>query len=151
MGIQNMDKAKLFKLFGFVSTTQDLNTRGIGLGLSITKKIISKFGGEIGFKSEWKKGSTFGFMIELENQLKDQVIDSIVRPDADESEEEPQPPVADEPAEKPATSRRADPLPTQRDEYADTEVLDSDADPNQIDLEQIHEMPFNILAHLPKR
>ena len=65
-GIKEEDKDKLFKLFGFIQTTQDVNTRGIGLGLSITKKIIGKFGGQIGVKSKWQEGSTFSFCIELE-------------------------------------------------------------------------------------
>ena len=65
-GIKEEDQEKLFKLFGFIQTTQDHNTRGIGLGLSISKKIINKFGGEIGVKSKWEKGSTFSFCVELE-------------------------------------------------------------------------------------
>jgi hypothetical protein len=28
---------KLFKLFGFIDTTKELNTKGIGLGLHISK------------------------------------------------------------------------------------------------------------------
>ena len=51
MGIKENDKAKLFKLFGFVKSTESVNTRGIGLGLVISKKITEEFGGEIGFKS----------------------------------------------------------------------------------------------------
>jgi len=49
MGIKRKDKSKLFKLFGFVKTTEDVNTRGIGLGLVISKKIVEKFDGQIGF------------------------------------------------------------------------------------------------------
>ena len=67
MGIKDEDKSKLFKLFGFISTTEDVNTRGIGLGLSISKKIVEKYGGEIGFKSEWGVGSTFAFKFKLES------------------------------------------------------------------------------------
>ena len=40
MGIKRADKSKLFKLFGFVQTTEDVNTRGIGLGLVISQKIV---------------------------------------------------------------------------------------------------------------
>lgn len=53
MGIKRKDKAKLFKLFGFVQSTEEVNTRGIGLGLVISKKITEFFGGLIGFKSKW--------------------------------------------------------------------------------------------------
>ena len=63
MGIKRKDKKKLFKLFGFVQSTEDVNTRGIGLGLVISKKIVERFDGDIGFKSKWLKGSTFGFRI----------------------------------------------------------------------------------------
>ena len=69
MGIKRKDKAKLFKLFGFVQSTEEVNTRGIGLGLVISKKITEFFGGMIGFKSKWQKGSTFGFSMELNNHL----------------------------------------------------------------------------------
>ena len=46
-----------------------MNTRGIGLGLAISKKIVERFDGEIGFRSKWQEGSTFGFNIELKNKL----------------------------------------------------------------------------------
>lgn len=69
MGIKRKDKKKLFKLFGFVQSTEDVNTRGIGLGLVICKKIVERFDGTIGFKSKWLKGSTFGFRIQLDKQL----------------------------------------------------------------------------------
>lgn len=72
MGIKRKDKKKLFKLFGFVQTTQAVNTRGIGLGLVISKKIVEMYDGNIGFKSKWGAGSTFGYtfaidMEQLEN------------------------------------------------------------------------------------
>lgn len=69
MGIKRKDKAKLFKLFGFVQSTEEVNTRGIGLGLVISKKIAECFDGKIGFKSKWQKGSTFGFSMKLDNDL----------------------------------------------------------------------------------
>jgi signal transduction histidine kinase len=53
LGIKRVDKSKLFKLFGFVQSTQEVNTRGIGLGLVISKKITEKFNGSIGFRSKW--------------------------------------------------------------------------------------------------
>jgi len=45
--------SKLFKLFGFLDTTKELNTKGIGLGLHISKKICQAFGGDIFCESEW--------------------------------------------------------------------------------------------------
>mmetsp|Transcript_24881 Transcript_24881/g.38688 ORF Transcript_24881/g.38688 Transcript_24881/m.38688 type:complete len:282 (+) Transcript_24881:612-1457(+) len=71
MGIKEEDQDKLFKLFGFVETTQEVNTRGIGLGLVISHRICESFGGDIGFRSEWGKGSLFGFRFELARDLKD--------------------------------------------------------------------------------
>ena len=38
-GIKNEDKSKLFKLFGFLEATKDLNTKGVGLGLHISQQI----------------------------------------------------------------------------------------------------------------
>ena len=39
IGIKDEDKNKLFELFGFLESTKELNTKGIGLGLHISKKI----------------------------------------------------------------------------------------------------------------
>ena len=36
-GIKKEDQDKLFKLFGFLDRTEELNPRGIGLGLYIAK------------------------------------------------------------------------------------------------------------------
>ena len=40
IGIKEEEQAKLFKLFGYIDTTKDMNTRGIGLGLHISKMIV---------------------------------------------------------------------------------------------------------------
>jgi len=40
VGIKEEDQKKLFKLFGYLNTTEELNTRGIGLGLYISKLIV---------------------------------------------------------------------------------------------------------------
>ena len=65
-GISVQDQGKLFKLFGFLSSTQHINTKGIGLGLYISKMIVEKFGGNIGLKSEVDVGSRFTFVVALE-------------------------------------------------------------------------------------
>ena len=38
-GIKNEDKNKLFKLFGFLEDTKDINPKGVGLGLHISQQI----------------------------------------------------------------------------------------------------------------
>ena len=50
-GIRDEDLNKLFKLFGFLTNTQELNVNGIGLGLYICKKLANKLGGDITVKS----------------------------------------------------------------------------------------------------
>ena len=39
IGIKKEDHDKLFKLFGFLDSTKELNTKGVGLGLHISQKI----------------------------------------------------------------------------------------------------------------
>ena len=40
VGITKEDQKKLFKLFGYLDSTKELNTKGIGLGLYISKQIV---------------------------------------------------------------------------------------------------------------
>ena len=60
---------KLFKLFGFLDTNKNLNNKGIGLGLHISKMICNQFGGDIFCSSEWGKGTTFTFLIALDELM----------------------------------------------------------------------------------
>ena len=66
IGIKEHDKPKLFQLFGFIVSTKELNSQGIGLGLHISKKIIQEFGGDISFESQWGQGTSFTFVIALD-------------------------------------------------------------------------------------
>ena len=44
IGIKQEDKAKLFKLFGFIdSQNKQINKNGIGLGLVIANKIVHEY------------------------------------------------------------------------------------------------------------
>ena len=65
IGIKKKDKVKLFKLFGCLQTTRQMNTQGIGLGLVISENIVKAFGGRIGVKSKPGKGTKFAFSILL--------------------------------------------------------------------------------------
>ena len=60
---------KLFKLFGFLDTTKNINNKGIGLGLHISKMICNQFGGDIFCSSEWGKGTIFTFLIALDEMI----------------------------------------------------------------------------------
>ena len=42
-----------------------MNTQGIGLGLVISENIVKAFGGAIGVKSKYRKGTRFAFSILL--------------------------------------------------------------------------------------
>lgn len=70
IGIKKEDKLKLFKLFGTLQSTMQMNTNGIGLGLVISENIITSFNGRIGVKSKFGHGSKFVFSILLDEEAK---------------------------------------------------------------------------------
>ena len=53
VGIKVEDLPKLFKLFGFLESSKQINTKGIGLGLHISKKITKMFDGDIICRSQY--------------------------------------------------------------------------------------------------
>ena len=53
-----------------MDTSEKLNTKGIGLGLYITKKIINIYEGEIICKSKAGQGSNFIFIVALRPAMK---------------------------------------------------------------------------------
>ena len=59
IGIREEDMAKLFMNFTRLNEKANRNIEGTGLGLSLTQKLVSLMGGEIGVKSEYGKGSVF--------------------------------------------------------------------------------------------
>ena len=64
IGISQEDQGSLFKIFGKLKSTKQVNTNGIGLGLYICKQICSNMGGEIKLlHSELGKGTTFEFTL----------------------------------------------------------------------------------------
>lgn len=63
IGIAEEDLEKLFSSFHQADTKRNRKRGGIGLGLVISKKIISKMNGFISAKSELGKGSEFQFVV----------------------------------------------------------------------------------------
>ena len=63
---------KLFKLYGFLETSKEVNAEGVGLGLYISKKIVTKFGGNITVQSKLEVGTkfTFTFMLDEKHESK---------------------------------------------------------------------------------
>ena len=62
VGIEAEDIPKLFSKFGKLHRTADINSEGIGLGLTIVKQIIEASGGKVTVESEGLgKGSLFIF------------------------------------------------------------------------------------------
>ena len=51
-----------------------INTKGIGLGLSISNMIVKKFDGDIDFTSEIGVGSNFYFTFEVNEKIDDQIV-----------------------------------------------------------------------------
>ena len=67
-GIIEKDKLKIFERFYQVDKSRKGGEgRGVGLGLAITKQIMSAHGGEIWVESDGKNGSTFIVKLPLEN------------------------------------------------------------------------------------
>jgi len=65
VGIKTQDQSRLFKLFGTISSTKKLNTKGVGLGLSITKMISKAFGGDVAVQSRAGTGSVFYSCVQI--------------------------------------------------------------------------------------
>ena len=54
-------------MFGSLKNEKkNINTNGIGLGLVISKMIVTKFGGTISFVSKYKQGTIFTFTFNVD-------------------------------------------------------------------------------------
>lgn len=56
-------------MFGFLNKNEEVNTKGIGLGLNVCKKITNMFGGDIICQSQEGQGSNFVFVVALGSQM----------------------------------------------------------------------------------
>ncbi|MEJ2054223.1 MAG: response regulator [Calditrichaceae bacterium] len=66
IGISTKDKDFVFDSFTQVDSSTTRRYGGIGLGLSIAKRIVKRMNGDIDFESELGKGSTFWFTAPFE-------------------------------------------------------------------------------------
>jgi hypothetical protein len=86
IGIVEEDMPKLFKMNGFLKKTEEINTRGIGLGLHICRELVRKLGGDIICESKWQRGSKFTFVVKVELVSEDHELQNkferIVNPDS---------------------------------------------------------------------
>lgn len=74
IGISPDDRHKVFEPFSQIDETLTSQHGGLGLGLAITRKIVSAMNGTIDFTSEPVKGSLFWF--EIPTQLQERAKDS---------------------------------------------------------------------------
>jgi len=65
IGIPKEDQKYIFQKFFRSQNVKETQPYGSGLGLFITKSIVTSFGGKIGFKSEERKGTTFWFFLPI--------------------------------------------------------------------------------------
>ena len=70
IGISEEDQIKIFHQFVQVSEQRKYSYGGTGLGLPISRKILSLLGGSLKVKSKLNKGTTFYFELDLANTRK---------------------------------------------------------------------------------
>ncbi len=65
VGIAPEDQARLFEMFSRLNV---VNVEGLGLGLSIVRRMVDKLNGQVGVESVLGKGSTFWFCLPADEQ-----------------------------------------------------------------------------------
>jgi signal transduction histidine kinase len=72
IGVPANEQQGVFTKFFRATNARHARPDGTGIGLFMAEKVIHAHGGEVIFKSEENKGSTFGFRLPLKTELKDQ-------------------------------------------------------------------------------
>jgi len=67
IGISPKKQKTIFEAFSQADVSTSRKFGGTGLGLAISAKLVQLMGGQLKIKSEIKKGSTFYFILDLEN------------------------------------------------------------------------------------
>ena len=80
VGISAENQSKLFRLFGYLESTKEINSNGIGLGLYITKMIVKQFGGQVSVDSSLGRGSTFRMEMMMVEQVNENAIQRTLNP-----------------------------------------------------------------------
>ncbi|MDR1472890.1 MAG: response regulator [Synergistaceae bacterium] len=65
IGIKEKELSRIFSPFVAGGIEENGTNGGTGLGLSISSRLVSKMGGKLEVVSEWNKGSSFFFSVEL--------------------------------------------------------------------------------------
>lgn len=73
IGIREEKQKNIFTAFSQVSEKEHAYRSGIGIGLMVCQKLVSLMGGEIKVHSEWEKGTTFYFELELVGSENDSI------------------------------------------------------------------------------
>ena len=76
IGIQEENIEKIFEDFFQINNPQRDRTQGLGLGLSIAKRSLALFEGKISCRSQFGRGSAFGFRLPIDNRSKKEARDS---------------------------------------------------------------------------
>lgn len=82
VGMSENEVQNLFDIKVDNSSTNRMSTKGIGLGMSMAKKIIEKYNGSISCKSKPQQGTTFTFTFEtqvvIQNERRLEAVNNVI-------------------------------------------------------------------------
>ncbi len=87
VGIKAEDLEKLFKNFGKLQSTHQINEQGMGLGLTISKGLTQKLGGNTQVSSVYGSGSIFEFSIKFKASEQEEEEEEKKEKEEEEKEE----------------------------------------------------------------